>query len=106
MARKRSVPPQELGHRWFLAEWAELKGMSQAVAQRELGWPKSTTSNLFTGEQRYNQNYVEEAARWLGIEPYELLMPPREAEALRAFRMAARQVAAEDPERDRVTVKQ
>jgi hypothetical protein len=38
MARKRSTPPRQLSHHWYLAEWAEVLEKSQADAVRELGW--------------------------------------------------------------------
>lgn len=96
MPRKKVVPPGELRHRWYLAEWAEHFGKRQADAQRELGWNKSTASFLWNNKQRYSQNLVEEAADWLGIEPYELLMKPEDAMALRRIRSSARQIAAEE----------
>jgi transcriptional regulator with XRE-family HTH domain len=95
MARKSSIPPRELGHRWYLAEWAEIRGKRQADAQRELGWPKATASELWNGNQRYTQNLVDQVAAWLDLKPYELLMAPAEAEALRQVRAAAYAIAAE-----------
>lgn len=63
---------------------------------RELGWSRSSASDLWTGKQRYTQDHVDEVARWLGIEPFELLMPPRDARALRGMREMAHAIAAED----------
>jgi hypothetical protein len=88
--RKLFVPPNELAHRWYLAEWAEHFGKRQADAQRELGWPKSNASDLFNGKQRYTQNLVDDVARWLNIAPYEVLMHPKEALAIRSLRDSAR----------------
>lgn len=95
MAGKRHTPPRMLGHHWYLAEWSKVRGKRQADAQRELGWPKATTSDLWNGKQRYTQNLVDQAAKWLDIEPFELLMPPSEALALRQMRQAAYLIAAE-----------
>jgi transcriptional regulator with XRE-family HTH domain len=95
MARKRSTPPHLLGHRWHLAEWARLRGKRQADAQRDLGWSKATASELWNGNQRYTQDLVDQVAGWLKIQPFELLMPPSEAEALRQVREAAYAIAAE-----------
>ena len=98
MPRKRSTPPSELGHRWFLADWAAHFFKRQADAQRELGWTKSQASRLWTGKQRYTQDLVDQAARWLGIAAWELLMPPNQALAIRRFRESAMAIAAEpDP---------
>lgn len=92
MPRSASSPPSELSHRWHLAEWARVKGLSQADAQREIGWAKSSASNLFNNHQRYTQHLVDQAAAWLGIEPYELLMEPEKAMALRRLEESARTI--------------
>lgn len=93
MPRKRSTPPSELGHSWYLAEWADHFGRKQADAQRDLGWSRSTTSDLWNGKQRYTQDYVDIAAQWLGIEPFEILLAPRDAIALRSLRRYAQEIA-------------
>lgn len=92
----RYVAPENLSHRWYLAEWAEYVGKTQADAQRDIGWPKSTASYLFNGRQRYTQNLIDEASRWLGIAPFELLLHPSEAVAIRNIRQSARVIAAEE----------
>lgn len=93
MPKKRSTPPRLLGHRWYLAEWAAHLGKIQADAQRELGWPKATASDLWNAKQRYTQDLVDQVAKWLGLQPYELLLPPTEAEGLRQMRQAAYAIA-------------
>lgn len=97
MPRGKSPKPKDLKHHWYLVEWAEqsVPKKTQADAQRELGWNKSTASDLWNGKQRYNQQYVDEAALWLNIKPYELLMHPDEAMAIRRLRAAALTIAAE-----------
>lgn len=95
MLRKRSTPPKQLAHGWYLAEWAGHFGKRQADAQRELGWPKATASRLWNGKQRYTQDLVDEVSEWLGITPPELLMPPAQALAIRNFRASAMVIAAE-----------
>lgn len=96
MVRKKSTRPADLSHRWYLAEWALHLGKIQADAQRELGWNKATASFLWTGKQRYTQDLVDQVARWFSIEPFELLMRPHEALALRNIRNSARVIVAED----------
>lgn len=96
MTRKRSTPPADLSHRWYLAEWAALAAKTQADAQRELGWSKASASALWRGNQRYTQDLVDDVARWFGIEPFEVLMRPQDALALRNIRGAARLIAAEE----------
>lgn len=96
MTRKRNTPPSELHHRWFFAEWAASKGKIQADAQKELGWSKSSASKLWNGKQRYTQDIIDQVSTWLEIQAYELLLPPKEAQALNRLREAAHAIAAED----------
>lgn len=95
VVKRSSVPPSELSHRWYLAEWAARLGKIQADAQRELGWPRAKTSDLWNNKQRYTQESVDEAAQWLGLAPYELLLPPEEAAGIRQLREAARAILGE-----------
>ena len=83
-------------HEISRAEWAAEFGKRQTDAQRELGWPKSAASYLWNGKQRYTQDLVDEVAAWLGIQPFELLMPPREARLLRRMRETAAAIVAEE----------
>lgn len=93
MPRKRSTPPAQLGHQWYLREWAETLGKIQADAQRELGWSKASASDLWNGSQRYTQDLIDEVAVWFQIRPYELLMHPADAMALRQVRESAARIA-------------
>ena len=90
--KRASTPPGELGHQWYLREWCTFLGKIQADTQRELGWPRAKASNLWNGKQRYTQETVDEVSAWLGVEPFELLMPPGEALAIRQLRSAARTI--------------
>lgn len=89
MPKSPSKPIEELHHRWYAPEWAAHFGKKQADAQRDLGWSRSTASGLWNLSQKYTQERVDEVALWLGIAPYELLMPPPEALALRRLRETA-----------------
>lgn len=89
MARRVSKPPRLLSHHWYLAEWAERLKVRQKDAVAKLGWSKAQASDLFTGKQRYTQDLVDEVAAWLQLAPYELLMPPDDAYAIRAMRDSA-----------------
>ena len=93
--RRTSTPPRKLRHHWYLAEWAAALGRTQSDAVRELGWNKSSASHLWNGKQRYSQDYVDEVSIWLNIRPYELLMPPDLAMAIRRLREAAPRLAAD-----------
>lgn len=88
--RRVSKPPRQLSHHWYLAEWAERLNVRQKDAVKQLSWSKSQASDLFNGKQRYTQDLIDEVAAWLQLAPYELLMPPEEAMAIRAMRNSAR----------------
>jgi transcriptional regulator with XRE-family HTH domain len=68
----------------------------QATLSNELGWTKGRANLVWHGRQPYRREVVNQLAEWLGIEPYELLMPPQEALAMRRLRDAARTIVAED----------
>lgn len=89
MPRKKSKPPRLLSHHWYLVEWAERLGVRQKDAINKLGWSKAQASDLFNGNQRYTQDLIDEVSQWLQLAPYELLMPPSEALAIRAMRDSA-----------------
>jgi len=89
MPRRKSTPPKQLAHQWYLAEWAARLDVRQRDAVEKLGWSKAQASDLFTGKQRYTQDLVDEVSAWLQLAPYELLMPPEQAMAIRAMRGAA-----------------
>lgn len=91
--KRAATPTDQLGHRWFFAEHAEAQDHSQADAERALGWPRGKVSALWNGKQRYNQEAVDQVADWLKLEPYELLMTPGEAQAIKQLRSAARAIA-------------
>ncbi|WP_312813011.1 hypothetical protein [Brevundimonas sp.] len=78
---------------WFLKEWVIHFDKRQASLVNELGWNKQKASYLWNGKQAYNRDHIKEISEWLGIEPFELLMPPAEALRIRQFRDAAIAIA-------------
>lgn len=86
MGNRRGIPLQI---NWYLREWMDLLGKNQAFMIRECGWSKATASQLYTGKQDYSPKIVEAAAKALNVEPFELLMKPERAMALRRQREAA-----------------
>ena len=82
---------------WFLQDWMARRDKRQADLVRELGWTRRKASELYNGDQPYKRDVVNEVARWLQIEQYELLMPPVEADQLRQVRQAALAIAAREP---------
>ncbi len=85
MAR-RGIPTQI---NWYLKEWMDLLGKKQAFMIQECGWSKATASQLYNNKQDYSPKIVADAARALNVEPFELLMKPERAMALRRQREAA-----------------
>ncbi len=91
--------PPDTQRAWFLPEWMGLKGRRQADIIRDLGWERGRVSRIYNGRQDYTRKDVLELAGWLGIEPYELLLHPRQANQFRDFQAylasAAERVANE-----------
>lgn len=77
---------------WYLQDWMRHFGKIQADLTKELGWDKSRANFLFHGKQPYKRERLNEAANWLGIEPYELLMPPEKALAIRELYKTAERI--------------
>lgn len=86
-------------HDWFLKEWLRYYGKKQADMVRELDWNKAKVSLTASGKQPYDRDDVNQASAYLNIQPYELLMHPDDAMALRRLkRDAARIVATQEVE--------
>lgn len=83
---------------WFLREW--MASMDPPKIQNnlvnELDWPKARASAVFNGAQRYNRDILNEVAAWLNLKPYELLMHPSEAMAIRGLRRTAAAIVASE----------
>jgi len=83
---------------WHLRDWLAHFGKKQSSLVNELGWDKSRANFVWHSKQSYRREVVNQVAEWLGIKPYELLMTPREALALRNLRQTAALIVAEDPQ--------
>lgn len=94
MVRKRA-PATVIGPDWFLVEWMKSKEMKQADLMRRTGWTKATTNDIVHGRTNYYRQILNEAASALQIQPWELLMPPEDANALRAMHEGGIKLAAE-----------
>lgn len=88
MAR-RGVPKQI---NWFLREWMDHLDVKQSEMCRRTGWSKATASQLYNNVQDYSPKLVNEAAMALNLAPFELLMRPEQAMALRRLRADALRV--------------
>lgn len=95
MAR-RGIPVQI---NWYLKEWMDTLGVNQAEMIRRTDWSKATASQLYNNKQDYNPKLVNEAAAALNVQPFELLMRPDEAMALRRQRAAALTIVAVSDEK-------
>lgn len=77
------APPR---HDWYLKQWLRVLGKTQADAARDLEWNKAKVSLTASGKQPYTRDDVNEMADYLQLRPYELLMHPDDAMALRRLR--------------------
>lgn len=78
-----------------------LNGRGALTKMCELtGWSKATMSQLYNGKQDYSPAVVNAAAAALKAEPYELLMPPERAFAIRRALASIREIQSiqDDPE--------
>lgn len=82
---------------WYLQEWAAASGKRQADLVNELGFAKNQAFRVWHGKQPYRRDIVNQLASWLGIEPYELLMPPERAARLKQLEESAYAIAADRP---------
>lgn len=73
-------------HDWFLREWLRASNKRQADLVKDLDWNKAKASLMARGLQPYTRDEVNELADYLHVRPYELLMHPDDAHALRRLR--------------------
>lgn len=79
---------------WYLQDWFASLGMIQRDLVTKLDYPPATANALWHGVQRYRRDHIADVSALLNIEPWELLMHPEEAMALRRLRSAIAEVAA------------
>lgn len=79
---------------WFLREWMTHFGKKQADLVKDLNWQRARASKVFHGAIPYRKETVAEVSAWLGLEPYELFLPPQRALALRAIQASAETIVA------------
>ena len=80
---------------WYLREWLAAKGMTQTQLARLVNWQDSKVSRLKTGTSDWDRGDLLLVAAALAIEPFELLLHPREAEALQGLRASAHSIVAQ-----------
>lgn len=91
-ARYRRGPYNLIVLDWYLKDWLKTLQVKQARLVELTDYPKAKVSDLVTGKQRYNRDILNDMAKALNIQPYELLMHPEDAMAQRRFRRAAREL--------------
>lgn len=85
----------------YIKEWMESVGLIQADLCKKLGWSKAKASAVWNGEQRYNEDMLNEVGLLVKALPRELLMPPEEAHRKRRIEIELRRVAEEEAQRQR-----
>lgn len=92
---RKIASPAIIGPDWFLQEWMNTQRVIAADIGRETGWAKSRISEIVNGKTGYYREIVNELSRVLRIQPFELLMHPEDAFAIRRLQDTALQIAAE-----------
>ena len=77
---------------WHLQAWMQYRGKRQADLVKELGWAKGRANKFFHSQHPYRREVVNELARWLDIEPWELLMEPARALKIRRLTEAVSEI--------------
>lgn len=84
-------------HDWYLKDWLVALGKRQADLVRDLDWNKAKASLMVRGGQQYNRDAINELAAYLNLRPYELLMHPDDAMALRSMQTTALKMVDRQP---------
>lgn len=69
--------------------------MTQAGLSKITGWSKATTNDIYHGKTAYYRDILNRAASALQVAPWELLMHPDQANAIKRLRADALQIAAD-----------
>ena len=81
-------------HDWYLIDWLKALGKKQAHVARDLDWNKAKVSLTASGKQPYTRDDINEIAAYLNLAPYELLLHPEDAMAIRRLRTDAIRIAS------------
>lgn len=104
MAKRGQKTQKDFKHTWYAREWLEYYGKIQADLIRDLNWPRAKASDIWNG-QPYRQELVDELAPYLNVKPYEMLLTPDMAMAIRSLRVMAGRIASEDASDDTAKLK-
>jgi hypothetical protein len=72
--------------RGYVQEWMESVQLRQTDLVNMLGYSKAKANAIWHGEQRLNEDILEQIAALVNAKPYELLMTPAEAMKVRRIR--------------------
>lgn len=95
--KKPRAKPHRAEPDWFLPEWIATLKTTQSKLARQCGWNTSTMHGIYHGRTQYYREIVNLIAGNLNIKPYELLMHPDEAFALRQQREVALKIVEGSP---------
>jgi hypothetical protein len=98
-SKLNSMSTPDDGPNWYLQEWMAHFEKRQSALVNELGWQKARASKYWHSGHPYRRDIVNEIAGWLGIEPFELLMPPERAFAYRKLYASAEDILASGSDR-------
>jgi hypothetical protein len=82
-------------HDWYFRDWLLTLRLKQSDIVARTDWPKSKVSKLVNGSVAYNREIINEAADAMNLRPFELLLHPEEAMAMRGFRQSAITIASQ-----------
>ncbi len=85
---------------WYLREWMAALDKRQADIVNDLDWNPAKISLMLRGKQQYNRDAVNDLSIYLNLQPFELLMHPDDAMALRRMRAAALAIVSESENPD------
>lgn len=77
---------------WYLRDWMRTLSVRQADLIEKTDLNTTAVSLLYNDRQDYTPEIIRDVARALNLAPYELLMHPEDAMALRQLRRNAIQV--------------
>lgn len=97
MPKRSSKSQRDFKHTWYLQEWAAQSDppKRQVDLEKELEWSKGKANAVWNGQQ-YTQDIIDEIAPWLNVRPFELLLPPDVAMAIRRVREDAARIVRDD----------
>jgi transcriptional regulator with XRE-family HTH domain len=86
--------------RAYAREWLESVNLKQSDLVRLLGWSKAKANAVWHGEQRLNEDLIDELAPLVHARPFELLMSPADANRFRNLDAALRSISTPTTEPD------